>query len=152
MITRLCLALLNIFFPPIAVLLLTGPYTDTLLNCILFLCGVLPAHIQGFYISCTYLHRKKKVRKGIWPGGPKSFIFCEKIWMGGASRREWEQLELERNGRSSRSHDRRRTNSKRASEGRAQAPSTSHDNMRHGQSRTQTVEPRRSILGEVMGR
>ena len=150
MITRLCLALLNIFFPPIAVLLLTGPYTDTLLNCILFLCGVLPAHVQGFYISCTYLHRKKKVRKGIWPGGPKPFIFCEKIWMGGASRRDWEQLELERDGRSK--SNGRTTNSQRASKRRAQAPSTSHNNMRRGQSRTQTVEPRRSILGEVMGR
>ena len=152
MITRLCLALLNIFFPPIAVLLLTGPYTDTLLNCILFLCGVLPAHIQGFYISCTYLHRKKKVRKGIWPGGPKPFIFCEKIWMGGASRREWEQLELEHDGRGNRSSGRRRPNSQRASERHVPAPSTSHSNMAHGHVRTQTAEPRRSIIGEVMGR
>lgn len=58
MLTRLLLTLTNIFFPPLAVLLLTGPYTDTLLNCIFFLLGVLPSHIHGFYISCTYFHRK----------------------------------------------------------------------------------------------
>lgn len=41
MLTRLCLTLINIFFPPLSVLLLTGPYTDTLINCLLFIAGVM---------------------------------------------------------------------------------------------------------------
>lgn len=34
---------------------------DCMINCILFLCGVIPSHLHGFYISCTYFHRRKKV-------------------------------------------------------------------------------------------
>ena len=41
MLTRLCLTLINLFFPPLSVLLLTGPYTDTLVNCLLFIAGVM---------------------------------------------------------------------------------------------------------------
>lgn len=94
MLTRLLLTLINIFFPPLAVLVLTGPYTDTLLNCCLFLLGVIPSHVHGFYISCTYFHRKNKVRKGKWPGGPKSLIFCRKVWNGGASEGRVEELRV----------------------------------------------------------
>ncbi len=92
MLHRLLLTLLTLFFPPATVLLLTGPYSDTLLNCLLFLCGVLPSHIHAFYISCTYFHRKRKVKKGKWPGGPKALVFDEKVWRGGAE--EWEVEEL----------------------------------------------------------
>lgn len=94
MLTRLCLTLINIFFPPLSVLLLTGPYTDTLVNCLLFIAGVIPSHIHGFYISCTYYHRKGKVRKGRYPGGPKAGIFDEKVWRGGASRGRVEELRV----------------------------------------------------------
>lgn len=95
MLTRLCLTLINLFFPPLSVLLLTGPYTDTLINCLLFIAGVIPSHIHGFYISCTYYHRKRKVRKGKYPGGPKAGIFDERVWRGGASRGRVEELRVE---------------------------------------------------------
>lgn len=95
MLTRLCLTLINVFFPPLSVLLLTGPYTDTLINCLLFIAGVIPSHIHGFYISCTYYHRKGKVRKGKYPGGQKAGIFDEKVWRGGASRERVEELREE---------------------------------------------------------
>ena len=94
MLTRLCLTLINLFFPPLSVLLLTGPYTDTLINCLLFIAGVIPSHIHGFYISCTYYHRKGKVRKGKYPGGPKAGIFDERVWRGGASRARVEELRV----------------------------------------------------------
>ncbi|KAM0802015.1 hypothetical protein BDR22DRAFT_151582 [Usnea florida] len=90
MLTRLCLTLINIFFPPLSVLLLTGPYTDTLVNCLLFIAGVIPSHIHGFYISCTYYHRKGKVRKGRYPGGPKAGIFDER--MGTMGMRGFERI------------------------------------------------------------
>jgi uncharacterized membrane protein YqaE (UPF0057 family) len=58
---RIGITLLNIFFPPIAVALLTGLNTDCIINCGFFLLAVIPAHIHGFWISCTYFHRKRKV-------------------------------------------------------------------------------------------
>lgn len=94
MLTRLCLTIINIFFPPLSVLILTGPYTDTLVNCLLFIAGVVPSHIHGFYISCTYYHRKRKVRKGRYPGGPKAGIFDERVWRGGASKARVEELRV----------------------------------------------------------
>ena len=85
MIDRLLLTIVNIFFPPLAVFLIIGPYTDTLVHCCLFICGIIRPHIHGFYISCTCFHRKNKVRKGKYPGGPKNLVFDEKLWNGGAS-------------------------------------------------------------------
>jgi uncharacterized membrane protein YqaE (UPF0057 family) len=82
--------------PPLAVMLLAGPETDMLINCLLFLCAVIPAHIHGFYISAVYFYRKRKVRKGLYPGGYKTFIYSDRILNGGASNREVERLRLGR--------------------------------------------------------
>lgn len=76
-------------------MLLAGPQTDMLINCLLFLCAVIPAHIHGFYISWVYFSRKKKVRRGLYPGGYKTFIYSERILNGGASNREVDRLRLE---------------------------------------------------------
>jgi uncharacterized membrane protein YqaE (UPF0057 family) len=81
--------------PPLAVLLLAGPQTDLLINCLLFLCAVIPAHIHGFYIAGVYFSRKRKVRKGRYPGGRKPLIYSDRILNGGASNREVERLRLE---------------------------------------------------------
>lgn len=42
--------MVNIFFPPLAVMMMTGLGADTLLNSLLFLCAVIPSHVHGFYI------------------------------------------------------------------------------------------------------
>ena len=42
--------MLNIFFPPLAVLMMTGPGADTLWNSVLFLLAIIPSHVHGFYI------------------------------------------------------------------------------------------------------
>ncbi|RMZ90211.1 hypothetical protein DV736_g2578, partial [Chaetothyriales sp. CBS 134916] len=76
-------------------MLLTGPNGDFVLNCCLFLLAVFPSHIHSFYISFTYFNRKRKVRKGIYPGQPKSLIYSDKVNNGGASRREMEMLKAE---------------------------------------------------------
>jgi uncharacterized membrane protein YqaE (UPF0057 family) len=81
--------------PPLAVLLLTGPRKDFLINCVLFLCAVIPAHIHGFYIAIVYFHRKTKVWKGLDPGGHKTCIYSDKVVNGGASRSKVERLRLE---------------------------------------------------------
>ena len=47
---RILLTMVNIFFPPLAVMMLTGLGADTMLNCLLFLCAVIPSHVHGFYI------------------------------------------------------------------------------------------------------
>lgn len=80
--------------PPLTVCLITGPATDTLISCCLFLCGVIPSHIHGFYLSCTYFHRRKKARKGRYPGPPCAFIHDRRVWYGGLS-----SGEVERRGR-----------------------------------------------------
>jgi Proteolipid membrane potential modulator len=65
---------------------------DCILNTILFIAGVIPGHIHGFYITCTYFRRKRKVRKGRYPGGRKAGIFSDKVWNGGASNEEVRDL------------------------------------------------------------
>ncbi|KAF7947791.1 hypothetical protein EAE96_008870 [Botrytis aclada] len=97
---RLLMFLINVFCPPVTVMAIAGVGADCLLNTILFLLGVIPGHIHGFYITCTYFSRKSKVRKGQYPGGPKMGIYSERVWYGGASSRRidelWEKRESER--------------------------------------------------------
>ena len=76
--------------PPLTVCLLTGPEMDTIISCFLFLCGVIPSHIHGFYLSCTYFHRRRKARKGRYPGPPCTFIYDRRVWNGGLSDTEVE--------------------------------------------------------------
>jgi len=85
---RLVMTFFNIFFPPLAVLLICGPNEDFVFNCVMFLLAVIPSHVHGFYISLTYFNRKRKVRKGLYPGRPKSLIWSDKVNNGGASDRE----------------------------------------------------------------
>jgi hypothetical protein len=65
-----------------------------LINTLLLLAGVIPGHIHAFYLSCTYFHRKSKIRKGRYPGGPKHGIYSPQIWNGGASDRRVHELWL----------------------------------------------------------
>lgn len=58
---------------------------DAVVNCLFFIAGVIPGHIHGFYITCTYFHRKHKVKKGRYPGGRAAGIYSPKVWYGGAS-------------------------------------------------------------------
>lgn len=93
---RVIIALLNIIFPPLAVLLLCGPNMDFIFNCLLFLLAVIPSHVHGFYISLTYFNRKRKVRRGVYPGPARSGIWSEKVNTGGVGRREVERLKYEK--------------------------------------------------------
>jgi len=97
---RIMLTCINIFCPPLMVMLIAGVGPDCVINTCLFLAGVLPGHIHGFYISCTYLSRKRKVRKGKWPGGRKAFIYSERVTNGGTTNARagelWEKREEER--------------------------------------------------------
>ncbi|EXJ61530.1 hypothetical protein A1O7_01958 [Cladophialophora yegresii CBS 114405] len=89
---RLVIAVLNILFPPVAVMMITGPNEDFVFNCVMFVLAVIPSHIHGFYISLTYFNRKRKVRKGVYPGKPKHLIWSDRVNNGGGSRREIERL------------------------------------------------------------
>lgn len=96
MFKRLVICVLNIIFPPLAVCMITGLNEDVIFNSLLFLLAIIPSHIHGFYISLTYFNRKRKVRKGIYPGTPRRMIYSEKVQNGGASRREMERLKQEK--------------------------------------------------------
>ncbi|KAI7542135.1 hypothetical protein KC331_g8145 [Hortaea werneckii] len=89
---RFWVIVVNLILPPLAVALLAGVDVDFLINCALFLLAVIPSHIHGFYISMVYFHRRKKVRKGQYPGGSKAFIFSKSILNGGASDAEVDRL------------------------------------------------------------
>ncbi|KAJ9618796.1 hypothetical protein H2204_012928 [Knufia peltigerae] len=89
---RLVITTFNIFFPPLAVLLITGPNEDFVFNCVMFLLAVIPSHVHGFYISLTYFNRKRKIRNGVYPGKPKSLIWSERVNNGGAGWKEVERL------------------------------------------------------------
>ena len=96
MLKRMVICIFNIIFPPVAVMLLTGVGEDVFINSMLFLLAVIPSHVHGFYISCTYFNRKRKVRKGIYPGKRKRMIYSDKVNNGGASRREMELMRKEK--------------------------------------------------------
>jgi uncharacterized membrane protein YqaE (UPF0057 family) len=58
---RILIMTVNIFFPPLAVAMLTGMGMDTALNCLFFLLAVIPSHVHGFYISWVYFSRRRRV-------------------------------------------------------------------------------------------
>lgn len=92
MIKRAGVWIINLLFPPAAVCLLTGLGADLFINCILFLLGIIPSHIHASYITWTYFRRKRKVRKGVYPGPWRPLIYSERVQNGGASNREVAQL------------------------------------------------------------
>lgn len=73
-------------------MLIAGVGMDCLINTLFFLAGVIPGHIHGWFISCTYFHRKSKVKKGRYPGGRKRGIYSEQVWNGGASNEHVREL------------------------------------------------------------
>lgn len=108
---RIVITIINIFFPPLSVYLLCGAHWDFILNCTLLLLAIVPAHVHGFYLSCTYFHRRHKVgmyrseakgtsadrsrlqvKKGQYPGGPKPLIHSQNVTNGGASNAEVDRL------------------------------------------------------------
>lgn len=76
-------------------MIVAGPGPDCIINTLLFIAGVIPGHIHAFYVTCTYFNRKRKVRKGRYPGGRKAFIYSEEVWNGGARRSVVEGLREE---------------------------------------------------------
>jgi uncharacterized membrane protein YqaE (UPF0057 family) len=58
---RILIMTVNIFFPPLAVAMLTGMGMDTALNCLFFLLAVIPSHVHGFYVSWVYFSRRRRV-------------------------------------------------------------------------------------------
>lgn len=73
-------------------MLVAGVGMDALVNTLWFLCGVIPGHVHGFYVTWTYFSRKKKVRRGRYPGGPKPFIYSRRVINGDASDERIRQL------------------------------------------------------------
>lgn len=98
LVKRLTILVFNLLFPPLAVGTLTGfTSRETLLNSLLFLLAVLPSHVHGLYISTVYFTRKRRVRKGRWPGHPGlPGIWSEKVLTGGAG---WEEARDLKEGR-----------------------------------------------------
>jgi len=86
---------LNVLFPPLAVMMITGPNEDFIFNCVMFLLAVIPSHVHGFYVSFVYFTRKRRVRRGVYPGKPKHLIWSDRVNNGGASRRDMERLRYE---------------------------------------------------------
>ncbi|KAK4503625.1 hypothetical protein PRZ48_004540 [Zasmidium cellare] len=97
-IDRLILLIVNLLFPPAAVYALCGLGLDLALNCVFFVLAIIPSHIHGFYITCTYFHRRRKVKKGRYPGGEKAMIFSENVANGGASNDEVEEIRRREHG------------------------------------------------------
>jgi uncharacterized membrane protein YqaE (UPF0057 family) len=86
----------NLIFPPLAVFLLCGAGEDLFINSMLFILAVFPSHIHSWYISTVYFSRKRKVRKGRYPGNIRPMIYCEKVQNGGASPSELHRFKKER--------------------------------------------------------
>jgi hypothetical protein len=78
--------------------MLTGLGHDTLVNSILFVAGVFPSHLHCWYLSCTYFHRRRKARKGKYPGGQRALIASKSVLNGGLSSAECERRWWAENG------------------------------------------------------
>jgi len=76
-------------------MLVAGPGMDAIINTLLFIAGVIPGHIHAFYITFTYFYRKRKVRKGRYPGGRKAGIWSQRVWNGDASSEHVRELWVE---------------------------------------------------------
>lgn len=121
MMERILIFTINIFCPPVSVMLVAGPGMDCILNTLLFIAGVIPGHIHGFYITCTYFSRKRKVKKGRYPGGRKAGIYSEQVWNGGASNEKVRDLLMMQRRREEEAEEmkmRRRGNGRSAGLGR----------------------------------
>lgn len=101
--------------PPLAVMLVAGVGPDVLINTLLFLAGVIPGHIHGFYVTWTYFWRKRKVAKGRYPGGVKTGIYSERVWNGDASNQHVRELWQAEQRRKDEEFLRRRSKSQRGS-------------------------------------
>ncbi|EME46349.1 hypothetical protein DOTSEDRAFT_125712 [Dothistroma septosporum NZE10] len=117
---RIMLTCINIIFPPVAVAILCGASFDCMLNCAFFLLAVIPSHVHGFYITCVYFHRRRKVRNGQYPGGAKTMIHSEYVLNGGARNAEVDRLWREEHGGSRRRSSRRNSRRGRRGDGAEQ--------------------------------
>ena len=93
MLSRIFIFILNILLPPLAVLLVTGPGMDFMLNCVFFLLAIIPSHIHGMYVTWTYFSRKRKVANGRLPGKRRGGIYSDKVQNGGASKAKLKEIE-----------------------------------------------------------
>ncbi|KAF3769168.1 hypothetical protein M406DRAFT_327571 [Cryphonectria parasitica EP155] len=98
-----------------------------------FLCGVIPGHVHGFYITWTYFSRKRKVKKGRYPGGPKAFIYSRKVINGDASDEKVRQL-WRAEQRAKEDKLMRKRSSKRSSRSSPSSPMSSASHRWSGQS------------------
>ncbi|CAK1357701.1 unnamed protein product [Cercospora beticola] len=112
---RLSLMFLNVFFPPLSILIMCGADMTFVVNVLLWLCAIIPSHVHGFYVSCVYFHRRRKVRKGRYPGGPKALIYSDHVLNGGANQTLVDRLYWAEKG-----------DSRRRSSSRSRSRSTKH--------------------------
>lgn len=145
---RLIISFCNVFFPPLAVALLTGWTShETFLNSVLFLLAVIPSHIHGFYVGIVYFTRKRRVRQGKWPGLPqKAGIRSEKVLTGGAGWKGAEALKprsrREKNRQPGRSRSRSATRHQKNGTSQLSRQSTLRASEQH-------VEPQMMEAGRV---
>jgi uncharacterized membrane protein YqaE (UPF0057 family) len=107
MLHRLTIFVVDIFFPPLAVLLLAGCGPDLAVSCCLFILGVIPSHIHAFYISCTYFNRRRKVKRDKWPGQRRGGIFSDNVQNGGYTNAAMKRMEWQNASRREKLQDRR---------------------------------------------
>ncbi|POS85441.1 hypothetical protein EPUL_003313 [Erysiphe pulchra] len=59
-VTALILAIIILFFPPLAVFIVSGCGADLLINILLTLLGFFPGMIHAFYLEFVYFDRREK--------------------------------------------------------------------------------------------
>ncbi|KAI5359435.1 putative proteolipid membrane potential modulator [Septoria linicola] len=110
---RIYVNILGIFLPPVAVYLLYGFGPDFLLNCALTIMGFIPGSIHQMCLDISYWNRRKKVsglaryvvghapdiygnkvRRGMYPGDRREWIFSKDAQNGGIGDEEVEKLRL----------------------------------------------------------
>ncbi|AEO56431.1 hypothetical protein MYCTH_2125404 [Thermothelomyces thermophilus ATCC 42464] len=83
--TGILVAILCIFFPPLAVLIMAGCGADLFINIILTIWLWFPGVIHAFYLLFVYYDRREKYKKGTPVVQRAPFVYSDKIQSGGST-------------------------------------------------------------------
>ncbi|GAB1314374.1 Plasma membrane proteolipid 3 [Madurella fahalii] len=82
-VAGILLALICLFFPPLAVGIMAGCGVDLLINLFLTIWLWFPGVLHAFYLLWVYYDRRERVKMGSRPIERAPFVYSEKVQNGG---------------------------------------------------------------------
>ncbi|KAL1835684.1 hypothetical protein VTJ49DRAFT_6212 [Mycothermus thermophilus] len=82
-VVAILVAILCLFFPPLAVFIMAGCGVDLLINVILTIWLWFPGCIHAAYLLIVYYDRRDKYKTGRIPLSRAPFVYSDKVQSGG---------------------------------------------------------------------